>query len=72
MSEHDELPTNEQIADLILAQTYEERVDLAGYLGDCAKSWMESGGVSADLDASYFAALLAGWAEQYQKNGASS
>ena len=72
MSDNEELPTNDQIAELLLAQTYEERVDLAAYLGDCAKSWMESGGVPTDLDASYFAALLAGWAEQYQKNGASS
>jgi len=57
-------PTNEKIAELILAQTYEERVDLCQYLGDCARGWMEGGGVPADLDASYFATIIAGWAEQ--------
>lgn len=57
-------PTNEKIAELILTQTYEERVDMGVYLAECARSWMEGGGVPTDLDASYFAVLLAGWAEQ--------
>ncbi|MET3924554.1 hypothetical protein [Devosia sp. 2618] len=60
----DPRPTNDQIADLILTQTYEERVDISEYLADCAKSWVEGGGELADLDYSYFASLLAGWAEQ--------
>lgn len=61
-----ELSTNDQIADLILSQTYEERVDMGQYLAECARSWLEGGGVPDDLDYSYFSSLLAGWAEQYQ------
>lgn len=64
MTERTDKTTNEQIADLVLSQTYEERVQMAEYLADCAKSWMESGGVPGDLDYSYFSSLLAGWAGQ--------
>lgn len=56
--------TNDQIADLILSQTYEERVDIGQYLADCSQSWLTGGGETKDLDYSYFASLLAGWAEQ--------
>lgn len=60
--------TNEQIAELILSQTYEERVDMGQYLADCAASWLAGGGEAKDLDYSYFSSLLAGWAEQYQRD----
>jgi len=60
-------PTNDQIAELILSQTYEERVELGQYLADCAQSWLGSGGTAEDLDYTYFSSLLAGWAEQQKK-----
>lgn len=59
--------TNDQIAELILSQTYEERVDIGQYLADCAQSWLSGGGEPADLDYTYFSSLLAGWAEQQQR-----
>lgn len=58
--------TNDQLADLILSQTYEERVNIGNYLADCAKCWLAGGGDPDDLDYSYFSSLLAGWAEQQQ------
>lgn len=59
--------TNDQIAELILSQTYEERIDVGQYLADCAQSWLSDGGEPKDLDYSYFSSLLAGWAEQQQQ-----
>jgi hypothetical protein len=57
-----ELSTNQQIAALILEQTYEERVALAGYLSVAAYSLVEDGSPASDLDTPYFASLLADWA----------
>lgn len=54
---------NEQIAELILEQTYEERVELASFLGDAARGWIAEGNSHTELDTEYFAALLAGWAD---------
>jgi len=58
--------TNDQLAELILSQTYEERVDIGEYLASCAKDWLLGGGKIGDLDYSYFSSLLAGWAETQQ------
>lgn len=64
MSDKDnEVSTNEQIADLILSQTYEERVSLAAYIASAVNDILTGGGSYADLDDGYFATLLAGWAD---------
>jgi hypothetical protein len=68
MTDTTEDSTNDQIADLILSQTYEERIDIGQYLADCSQSWLSGGGKVEDLDYSYFASLLAGWAEQQMRD----
>jgi hypothetical protein len=54
---------NQQIAELILDQTYEERIDLVGFLAMAATQLVEDGSPSSDLDTPYFASLLASWAQ---------
>ena len=54
---------NQQIAELILDQTYEERIDLAGFLAVAAAQLVEDGSPSSDLDTAFFASLLAAWAQ---------
>lgn len=64
MTRNDERSTNEHIAELILSQTYEERVGLAKYLSNAATDLVQGENVPIDdLDVDYFATLLFGWAE---------
>lgn len=60
----DDRSTNEQIAELILSQTYEERVGLAKYISNAATDLVQGENVPIDdLDVDYFATLLFCWAE---------
>lgn len=58
--------TNAEIAALILAQTYEERVDLAAHLSGAVDDWLTGGGLPSEIDTPYFAELLRSWAEERQ------
>ena len=64
VTRNDERSTNEQIAELIMSQTYEERIGLARYLSNAATDLVRGENVPIeDLDVDYFAGLLFGWAE---------
>lgn len=52
--------TNARIADLLDAQTYNERMEMAKYLSDTVVSWIEDG---ATMNDDSFAVLLGSFAD---------
>lgn len=59
------MTTNEQIADLLLKQTYSERSTLAGKLASAVHDWQNVGEEQV-ADAYYFCVLLEGIAQDLQ------
>lgn len=54
-----DLTTNEKIAEMLQAQTYEERMDMAAWLAGTAS---DAASDQTDMDADWFAAALRYWA----------
>jgi hypothetical protein len=56
------MDTNAKIADLLKAQTWGERMELAKYIAEAAQDWASTSGVDTIND-EYFAQLLDSWAD---------